>query len=319
MTLTSTPVRAPNVDAELPASIERCGTIAWERIALLLMVVGPFAALALGTVLLVVAGRGPSLLDVSLGIALYLVTGHGVTVGFHRYLTHGGFTCGRGMRLALSIAGSMAIEGAVIGWVAAHRRHHQHADREGDPHSPWRYGTSTWALARGLWWAQVGWLFSHDGTRREHYCPDLVADRDLVLVDRLFPLWAGLSLLAPAAVGALATGSWFGALSGFLWAGLVRVGLLHHVTWSVNSICHAFGSRPFTTRDQARNVWPLAVLSMGESWHNWHHAEPRCARHGVEPGQLDSSARLIAILERTRLVTAVRWPQRQRVEARRRG
>ena len=187
----------------------------------------------------------------------------------------------------------MAIEGPVIRWVADHRKHHAFSDRQGDPHSPWRYGETVPALVKGLWWAHAGWLFDREHTPRDKYAPDLMADRDLVRVEKAFPAIVLFSTLAPAVIGGLWSMSWQGALTAFFWASLLRIGLLHHVTWSINSICHAIGERPFHSRDRSANVWWLAVLSMGESWHNLHHADPTCARHGVDRGQLDSSARLI--------------------------
>jgi stearoyl-CoA desaturase (delta-9 desaturase) len=254
--------------------------------------------------------------DVIVAAVMYAVTGHGVTVGFHRYLTHGSFKAKRPLRVGLAVAGSMAIEGPVIRWVADHRRHHAFSDRDGDPHSPWRYGDSVGALSRGLWHAHVGWLFDVEQTDQRRFAPDLLADRDLVRVSRLFPVLTLISLFLPAVVGGVWGGSWEAALQTFFWASLVRVPTLHHVTWSINSICHAVGDRPFKTRDRSANVWPLAVLSMGESWHNLHHAEPTAARHGVMRGQVDSSACAIRAFEKLGWAYDVRWPDRARLQAR---
>ena len=211
----------------------------------------------------------------------------------------------------------MAIQGPVVRWVADHRRHHAFSDREGDPHSPWRYGETIPALAKGLWWAHTGWLFDVEQTPRSKYAPDLMADTDLQKVDRAFPLIVAGSMLLPALVGGLWSMSWQGALTAFFWASLVRVSLLHHVTWSINSICHTIGERPFKSRDRSGNVWWLAVLSMGESWHNLHHADPTCARHGIEKGQVDSTARVIWAFEKLGWATDVRWPVAKRIDARR--
>jgi stearoyl-CoA desaturase (delta-9 desaturase) len=259
------------------------------------MVVVPF--LALLAAVPVAWGWGLSWLDVAIGLVLYLVAGFGVTVGFHRYFTHGAFKAVRWLRITLAVAGSLALEGEVVQWVADHRRHHAYADRQGDPHSPWRYGTTVGGLAKGLFFAHCGWLFLREPSNRARFAPDLLADRDIRTVDRLYlPL---VSLSAPAVLGGLLTWSWHGALTAFFWASLVRIALLHHVTWSINSICHVYGQRPFATRrgDRAANFWPLAVISFGESWHNSHHADPTCARHGVLRGQLDPSARFIWLLE----------------------
>src|SRR5690606_13777853 len=182
-----------------------------------------------------------------------------------------------------------------------HRRHHQYADLPGDPHSPWRFGTSVRALLKGMAWAHVGWTFNNEKTNEQRYVPDLLADRDLVRVRQWQPLIALFSFGAPAVVGGLwGSGLWGGgaALSAFFWAGLVRIGLLHHVTWSIYSICHMSGARPFRSRDRSGNVWWLAPFSGGESWHNLHHADPTSARHGVLRGQVDSSARLIRLFEK---------------------
>ncbi|WP_308259560.1 acyl-CoA desaturase [Pseudonocardia sp. H11422] len=253
-------------------------------------------------------GWGLTWTDIGLAAGFYLLSGLGVTVGFHRYFTHQAFKANRGLRNGLAIAGSMALQGDVITWVADHRRHHAFADKEGDPHSPWLFGTTPAALARGFWHAHTGWLFGRDRTNAARFTPDLLADRDIAAISRQFPLWTVVSLLAPALLGGLISLSFWGALTAFFWAGLVRVAVLHHVTWSINSICHMIGKRPFAARDKATNVWPLAILSMGESWHNLHHADPTCARHGVQRGQIDMSARVIRIFEELGWARDVRWP-----------
>ncbi|MFC4999436.1 acyl-CoA desaturase [Dactylosporangium cerinum] len=284
-------------------------------VMLWVFVAAPFVALLAAVP--VAWGWGLSVLDTALLVGGYLVAIAGVTVGFHRHLTHGSFKAVRPLRIALAVAGSFAIEGAPTKWVADHRRHHAFTDRDGDPHSPWRYGTSVGALAKGLLYAHCGWLLNQEITNKARFAPDLVADRDIRIVDRLFAPLLALSLLAPAAIGGLVTGSWTGALTGFFWGGLVRMALLHHVTWSVNSICHVVGERPFASKDKATNFWPLALLSFGESWHNSHHADPTGARHGVLRGQLDPAARLIWLFERFGWVRDVRWPDPARLAAKR--
>jgi stearoyl-CoA desaturase (delta-9 desaturase) len=287
----------------------------WRRAVVALFVAVP--TLAVAGAVAVAWGWGLGWRDVSIAAVLYLVTGYGITAGFHRHFTHGSFKAARPLRVALAVAGSMAIEGPVIRWVADHRKHHQFSDRDGDPHSPWRYGTSAWAVAKGLGYAHCGWLFDPAQAPPGRYAPDLIADRDVARVSRLFPLWVAVSLLLPAVGGGVLSLSWQGALSGFFWGGLVRVGLVHHVTWSVNSICHVFGKQQFASRDQSTNVWWLAVPSLGESWHNLHHAEPTSARHGVLRGQLDPSAWLIRRFEQLGWASDVRWPDPVRVAARR--
>jgi stearoyl-CoA desaturase (Delta-9 desaturase) len=269
---------------------------------------------ALVTAVMLTWGWGITLLDVVIATIAYFGTGLGVTVGFHRHFTHKSFKATRPMKVALAITGSLAFQGSIVSWVADHRRHHAFSDKEGDPHSPWLFGTGPLALVRGFWHAHMGWLFDRDKTNARRFAPDLLADRDIAAVDRQFVLLTAVSLGVPALLGGLLSWSWWGALTAFLWGGLVRVGLLHHVTWSINSICHMAGRRPFGTRDRSANVWWLAVLSFGESWHNLHHADPTCARHGVKRGQIDMSARLIWLFEKFGWVHSVRWPTPQRLE-----
>ncbi|MBO0728100.1 MAG: acyl-CoA desaturase [Acidimicrobiaceae bacterium] len=251
-------------------------------------------------------GVSPTALAVAAG--MYLVTGHGLSVGFHRMFTHHSFRPTRGLKIALAVAGSMAVEGSVFTWVAQHRRHHAYADGPNDPHSPWRYGNGFGPQLRGLWHAHVGWFFKPNPSDPERWIPDLLADRDLRVISRTATVWALLSLALPALLGWLLTGTMTGVWETLLWAGGVRIFLLHHVTWAVNSIGHMFGNRPFRTRDNSTNFWPIALLSFGDSWHNAHHAYPRLARHGIDRGQIDSSAVLIRCLEHVHLASDVNWP-----------
>jgi len=313
---TDTSILGDSTSVENDGAVPRLrGRVRVEQIVLFAFIAIPFLALLAAVPL--AWGWGLSWHDVVIATVMYAVAGHGITVGFHRYFTHGSFRAKRWLRVALAIAGSLAIEGPVIRWVADHRRHHAFSDREGDPHSPWRYGKTVPALVKGLWWAHTGWFFGTEEAPRARYVPDLLADRDLRRIDAAFPALAAVSVLAPAVIGGLWSMSWQGAATAFFWGSLVRIGLLHHVTWSINSICHAIGERPFKSRDKSANVWWLAMLSMGESWHNLHHADPTCARHGVDPGQLDSSARTIWAFEKLGWAYDVRWPRRERVEARR--
>lgn len=286
-------------------------------ITMWVFVVFPFLAL-LGAIPLA-WGWGVSLLDLAMAGGIYLIAGFGVTVGFHRYLTHGSFKANRALRIALAVAGSLAVQGSPAQWVANHRRHHAFSDRDGDPHSPWRYGTSVSALLKGIIHAHVGWMLRRELSNRSRFAPDVVADPDMRIVGKLFGPLALVSLLAPALIGGLVSGSFAGALTAFFWAGVVRMAALHHVTWAVNSVCHVFGKRPFEGRDRSTNFWPLAILSFGESWHNSHHADPTSARHGVLPRQIDPAARLIWLLEKVGWAHDVRWPAAQRLAARRTG
>lgn len=287
-----------------------------DQVALSVAIVVPLAAVALAIPVAFHWGL-VSWLDLSIAVVLYVITGLGITVGFHRYFTHGAFKAVRPLKVGLAVAGTMAIEGPVIRWVSDHRRHHAFSDREGDPHSPWRYGENIPALAKGLFFAHMGWLFDLEKTNPRRYTPDLLRDRDIVRVSGAFKPLAAISLALPPLLGGLLTWSWLGAATAFFWGSLVRVSLLHHVTWSINSICHAAGKQPFRSRDRSGNVWWLAVLSFGESWHNLHHADPTCARHGVLTGQVDSSARVIWLFEKLGWAYDVRWPRQERLEARR--
>ncbi|HEY3001888.1 MAG TPA: acyl-CoA desaturase [Kribbellaceae bacterium] len=287
----------------------------WEQVALALFIAIPF--LAVIAAVPVAWGGFLGWHDIVLAVVFYTISGHGISIGFHRYFTHKSFKPNRPLKIVLAVAGSLAIEGPVIRWVADHRKHHKFSDREGDPHSPWRYGDTIGGLTKGLYHAHIGWLFDPEQTPQRQYAPDLLKDEDVVRVSRAFTYIVLFSLLAPAVIGGLWSWSIGGALTAFFWASLVRIALLHHVTWSINSICHTLGNRPFKSRDKSGNVWWLAVLSQGESWHNLHHADPTCARHGVLKGQVDTSARIIRWFEQAGWVTDVRWPVRERLEARR--
>jgi len=290
----------------------------WQVAATALIVAFPFLAVVLAG--WVLWGRLINPVDVMLAAVFYTLTCLGVTVGLHRGLTHKSFTPNRALKIVLAVAGSMSFQGDVTGWVATHRRHHAFTDRPGDPHSPFRYGTTMRGQLRGLAHAHIGWLFSADHTPPERYAPDLLADRDLRMVSAAFPALCVLSLALPFGLVWAIGGSLHDALTALLWAGLVRVTVLQHVTWSVNSLCHMIGERPFRTRrhDRATNLWPLALLSFGESWHNMHHADPTCARHGVDRRQIDLSAAVIRLLERAGWAKDVRWPSPARLEAHRR-
>jgi stearoyl-CoA desaturase (delta-9 desaturase) len=245
--------------------------------------------------------RWPDLLV--MGIT-YLLTGLGITVGFHRLLTHRSFKTSAPMRGLLAALGSAAVEGPVIEWVANHRKHHQFSDEPGDPHSPHvEHGSGLRGALVGLYHAHVGWIFKGDALAdREHYAKDLLADPVVSFVDRMFLLWVLAGLAFPFLLGLALTGTILGGLTALLWGGAVRMFCLNHATFSINSLCHFFGRRRFDTADQSRNVSWLALPTLGEAWHNNHHAFPTSARHGLRWWQLDLSAWFIAGLERTGLV-----------------
>jgi stearoyl-CoA desaturase (delta-9 desaturase) len=246
--------------------------------------------------------------DLVLFFGLYTFCALGITVGFHRMLTHRAFRAPPAVRLAFLILGSMAIQGRAIEWAVDHRAHHAHSDHDGDPHSPHAgFAAGPLGQLRGLWHAHVGWMFHHHRLAdQRRWAKDLYDDRVIRFADRTFMLWAVLGLALPFVLGGLLTLSWQGALTGLLWGGLVRVFAGHHVTWSINSICHVFGRRPFLSADQSRNNWLLALPSLGESWHHNHHVFPSSAVHGLERHQIDISAGLIGMLERLGLATEVR-------------
>ena len=249
---------------------------------------------------------------------MYTLSGMGVTVGFHRLFTHRSFKTTRTVRALLAVLGSTAVEGPVIEWVPTHRKHHCFSDRPGDPHSPHLDRAAGWRGAlRGLAHAHVGWMFrGKDMANPDRYASDLLADRDVRVISRTFPLWVLVGLGVPFGLGAAMTGSLEGALTGLLWGGVVRILLLHHATFSINSLCHFFGRRAFATRDESRNLAWLAPIAFGEAWHNNHHAFPTSARHGLGRRQLDPSAWVITALERCHLAwDVVRIsPARQRAK-----
>jgi stearoyl-CoA desaturase (delta-9 desaturase) len=248
--------------------------------------------------------------DLAILAVMYVLTALGVTVGFHRMLTHRSFQAPKPVEYAFAALGSMAVQGPVMAWVADHRKHHAHADHEGDPHSPHvGHGDGPGSVFRGLWHAHVGWLWSDQGqASARKYAPDLLEDRGMRIINRRFPLLVLLSLALPALAGwALSGGSLAGAATGLLWGGLVRIFFVHHVTWSVNSLCHFLGSRRFETDDQSTNVAWLSLLSFGESWHHNHHAFPRSASHGLRRWEraLDPSALVIKTMEKLGLARNV--------------
>ncbi len=259
--------------------------------------------------------------------SMYLLTVLGIGVGFHRLFTHRSYETGPVLRFIWAVLGSMAVEGPVVRWVAVHRKHHQHADVAGDPHSPHAphihddhdHGPpGLRALLRGMWHAHVGWIFDDFPPDLNRYVPDLLKDRVVMFVNRTFALWVALGLLIPAVLGGVLTQSWWGLLLGFLWGGLARVLLVHHVTWSINSVCHMWGTRPFSTRDESRDNPILGVLAMGEGWHNTHHAFPTSARHGLAWWKLDVNYLVIRAMWLMRLAKNIRLPSRERINERRR-
>jgi stearoyl-CoA desaturase (Delta-9 desaturase) len=264
----------------------------------LLAVVIPFVAFIVAVVLL--WGNGVGWHDLALFAAMYFLTGFGVTVGFHRLLTHRSFATSKPVEYLFAVMGSMSVQGPVISWVSDHRKHHAHADEDGDPHSP---HVGAGSGLRGLIHAHMGWLVSEQGiARKRKYAADLMDDGGMRRINRAFPWLVVLGLAIPALAGYLITGRLTGALTGLLWGGLVRVFFVHHVTWSINSVCHFFGRRRFDIEDHSTNVFWLALPTLGEAWHHNHHAFPRSAFHGLDRRELDPSAWLIRAMEKVGLV-----------------
>jgi stearoyl-CoA desaturase (Delta-9 desaturase) len=291
------------------------GLLIWQRVSIVVMSVLPIAGVVLA--MWGLWGTAISGVDVALFAAFYAFTALGITVGFHRLLTHQSFRAPTAVRVLFAVAGSMAIQGSVIDWVATHRRHHAYSDRAGDPHSPHvdmqggRYG-----LLKGLWYGHMGWMFSPDATVQKAWAPDLLRDEPIRRVSAAFPALLVATFALPALLGGLITGSIAGAVSALIWAGLVRMFVLHHVTWSINSICHVFGTRPFESHDEARNNPVMALLGFGEGWHNGHHAFPASARHGIRWWEFDASWLVIRGLSLLGLASNVKSPTATQIERR---
>jgi len=272
-------------------------------------VVVPFLGLAAAGALL--WGWGLSWVHLALLLVMYVATALGVTVGFHRLFTHRSFETSWAIQLIFAALGSMAAEGPLLKWVAIHRRHHQHSDTHDDPHSPHHEGQGIFGLVRGFWFAHLGWIFKPDPPNLARYVQDLRQSALLRQVSALFPVWVAVGLLIPAVLGGVLTGTWSGAILGLVWGGLARIFLVHHVTWSVNSVCHLWGGRPYRTGDHSRNNFLFGILALGEGWHNNHHAFPTSARHGLRWWQVDVSYWVIRGLTLSGLAWKVRLPVRQ--------
>jgi len=277
-------------------------------------IVLPFVGLIVAIVLL--WDRMVGLTELSILAVGYVLTGVGITVGYHRLFTHRSFQTYRPVRYAFAVLGQMAVEGDVLAWVSDHRKHHQFSDQEGDPHSPHAgFGGGVLGALQGLWHAHTGWLFSESGRADQaRYAKDLMRDTGLRVIAKLFLPLVIFSLLVPALVGWVLIGGWYGFLAGLFWGGAVRIFLLHHVTFSINSICHFWGRRRFASRDESRNVWWLSWISFGESWHNNHHAFPSSAFHGLRRLEIDPGGWVIWTLEKLGLAwDVVRIPPDKQV------
>ena len=312
---TELPVADP--DAELPAPGEPPERASLAvRLAVLVAIMVPLLAVMAAP--LIVWGWGFRWTDLGLLLSLYVLTALGITVGYHRLFVHRSFETNVVVKFVFAVLGSMAVQGPLLKWVAMHRLHHQHSDKAGDPHSPHGHDGGVLGVLRGIWHAHIGWFFDPDIPGLDRYVQDLNRSRALRVASTLFPLWIALGLLIPAALGGLITGTWAGVWTGLIWGGLVRIFLVHHVTWSVNSACHLWGLRPYRSNDESRNNAVFGVLAMGEGWHNTHHAFPTSARHGLRWWQIDVSYWVIWTLARLGLAWDVKLPSMQAQRQRRR-
>ncbi|MGW5310677.1 acyl-CoA desaturase [Nocardia thailandica] len=263
------------------------------------------------------AVRPFGVVEFALLAGMWLVTGLGITVGYHRLFTHRTFKAGPGVVVALAVLGSMAGQGPVLSWVALHRRHHEYSDRAGDPHSPNLSGPGWRGALRGLAHSHFLWMRRHEYPNVVHYAPDLIRDRLLVRVSRLYYWWVGLGLLVPTVLGGLLTLSWTGAVAGLLWGGFARIFLLEHIVWAINSFLHRVGTRPYESRENSRNGGIFALVTLGESWHNNHHAFPESPSFGLDWYRPDPGYWLIVALRRCGLAWDLKNPSADRVAAKR--
>lgn len=280
-----------------------------KRLGTLIVILVPLFGVA--TAPFFVWGWGFGWTDLGLLVGMYVLTSLGITVGFHRLFVHRSFETFMWVKFIWAVLGSMAVQGSLFHWVAMHRRHHQHSDTVDDPHSPQHGGKGVIGLLRGLWHSHIGWFFEPDPPDLSRYVEDLHASRTLRVASCLFPLWVVLSLVIPAILGGVITLSWHGVWTGMIWGGLVRIFLVHHVTWSVNSACHLWGLQPYKSHDQSRNNFIFGILAMGEGWHNTHHAFPTSARHGLRWWQIDLSYWVIRMMSLLGLAWNLKLPTLQ--------
>ncbi len=288
--------------AELPHERASWGT----RILTLIIILVPLAGAVAAPIL--VWGWGFQWMDLALLVVMYLLTALGITIGFHRLFVHRSFETYMWIKVIFAVLGSMALQGPLLRWVGMHRWHHQHSDTPDDLHSPQHGGAGIMGLMKGFWHSQVGWFFNAGPPFLDRYSRDLSASRALRVTSALFPLWVALGLVLPALLGGLLSQSWGGMWTGLIWGGLVRIFLVHHVTWSVNSACHLWGSQPFVSDDESRNNALFGILALGEGWHNTHHAFPTSARHGLRWWQIDLSYWVIYAMASLALAWNVKLP-----------
>jgi stearoyl-CoA desaturase (Delta-9 desaturase) len=305
--VTELPVADP--PAELPPIPTTRRASRAVRLATLLAILIPLLGVVAAPFF--VWGWGFGWTDLGLLLGMYVFTALGITVGFHRLFVHRSFETYSWVKFIWAVLGSMAVQGSLFKWVALHRRHHQFSDTANDPHSPRHEGHGVTALLKGFWHAHIGWFFQADPADLDRYVADLRQSRSLRIASYLFPLWIALGFVIPAVLGGVITLSWAGVWTGLIWGGLVRLFLVHHVTWSVNSACHLWGARPFKSDDESRNNVLFGILAMGEGWHNTHHAFPSSARHGLRWWQIDVSYGVIRLLKLCGLAWNVKLPSKE--------
>ncbi len=286
----------------------------WQRFHVLLITLIPFIGFVIALIL-VIGGNPIEPLDLELFLGMWFVSGIGITVGFHRHFAHKGFKTNTPVKVIVTIMGCMAAQGPLIYWVSLHRRHHENSDQIGDPHSPHLEKEGRLKLFRGLWSAHIRWMFNHEFPNPIHYAPDLIRDRTISWVNRHYFIWLLLGLIIPTLMGGVLRGSWNGAFNGFLWGGLVRLFLTENLIWSINSITHVYGRRLFNTKEQStNNIW-LAIPTLGEAWHNNHHAFPNSAKFGLKWWQVDLGYWVIRVMEVLGLAWDVKAPTAGMIEA----
>jgi stearoyl-CoA desaturase (delta-9 desaturase) len=310
------PYREPvtTFPVRIPSGKGRAVTIDFINVLTLGTALVPTALVAWLAIFFWGAWVGP--FEVILFAVFTVATGLGITLGYHRFFTHGAFETSPLLKRTLGVLGAFTVQGPLLFWCSCHRLHHQHSDHEGDLHSPHLSGGGTWGRIRGLFHAHLGWIvWSGDYRYKAKTVRDLYTDPDVRFVDHYYLYWVFLSLALPALAGGLYHRSWDGAMLGFLAGGVIRIAFVHHVTWAVNSFGHVYGDQSYRTHDESRNNLFLALMGMGDGWHNNHHAFPRSARHGMTWWQLDLTYLVIQILQRIGLVWKVRLiPAEQRAK-----
>ena len=306
----ATEIPVANPDPELP-DVE--GGVGSAPLAVRLVTLFAIVVPLLGVIAapFFVWGWGFGWTDLGLLLGMYVLTALGITVGFHRMFVHRSFDAYAWVKFFWAIFGSMAVQGSLLQWVGVHRRHHQHSDTPDDPHTPHHQGSGVLGTIRGFWHAHIGWFFDADPPDLHRYTKDISARPSLRVASALFPLWAVLGLVIPAVLGGVITQTWDGAWTGLIWGGLVRLFLVHHVTWSINSACHLWGFRPYKSDDMSRNNLVFGILGMGEGWHNTHHAFPTSARHGLRWWEIDVSYWVIRTMNLLGLAWNLKLPSKE--------